>query len=147
MVIVAMVLCSFIPSSAQETVVITLHVDTGQIDGKNLAATCTFGQEDGISNEEYTVVVNVGDIIVWEGVSSSSEEDVVNITKIKYVKGKNIFGKDLGPSNSDPHQKVTAKVLSGTDGGAYKYDISFTVFHNGVKRNGTFHIDPKIETH
>ena len=145
--ITALLLCTFLSSFAQETVVITLNVNTGQIDNKNLASTCNFGQDDGISNEDYTVVVNVGDNIVWEGVSTSSEDDIVNITMIKYVGGKNIFGKDLGPDGNDPKQKVRGKVLSSTDGNAYKYDISFTVINNGVKRNGTFHIDPKIQTH
>jgi hypothetical protein len=143
----ALILGLFINSSEQETVVITLHVDTGAIDNKNLATTCTFGQADDISNEDYTVVVNVGDNIVWEGVSSTSESDVVDITKIKYVRGKNIFAKDLDPDGTGPRQKVRAKVLSRTDGGEYKYDISFTVTSNGKKRNGTFHIDPKIQTH
>lgn len=147
LVISALILGLFINSLEQEPVVITLHVDTGAIDNKNLATTCNFGQDASISNEDYTVVVNVGDIIVWEGVSSTSESDVVNITKIKYVRGKNIFAKDLDPDGADPRQKVRAKVLSRTDGGEYKYDISFTVIHNGVKRNGTFHIDPKIQTH
>ncbi len=130
----------------QANVTITLHVDTGNIDNKNTATTCDFGQDEGISNEDFTVAVNVGDIITWEGVSSSSPStDVVEITKIKYVKGKNIFGKDLGPGNN---RKITGKALSSTaTEGDYKYDISFTVTNNGAKRNGTFHIDPVIQVH
>ncbi len=134
---------------APKNVVVTLHVDTGTIDKKNASASCNFGQEEGISNEEYTIVVNVGDVITWEGVSSSSPEtDVVDITKIKYVKGKNIFGKDLDTKDTGNKKRVSAKVLSSTAvGGDYKYDISFTVTNNGAKRNGIFHIDPKIQSH
>ena len=83
----------------------------------------------------------------WEGVSSSSPDtDIVDITKIKYVKGTNIFGKDLLPGNK-PH-KITGNVLTSTAAaGDYKYEISFTVTNNGVKRNGIFRIDPVIQAH
>lgn len=130
-------------------VVVTLRVNTSEIDKDNLSSACDFGQEEGISNEDFTIVVNVGDVITWEGVSSNAPEtDVVDITKIKYVRGKNIFGKDLATSGRGKNQKVSGKVLSSTAvGGDYKYDISFTVTNNGVKRNGTFHIDPKIQAH
>lgn len=134
---------------APKNVIVTLKVDTGKIDKGNTSASCNFGQEAGISNEEFTIVVNVGDTVTWRGVSSSSPEtDVVNITKIKYVRGKNIFGKDLDTKDTGKNQKISAKVLSSTvTEGTYKYDISFTVTNNGVKRNGTFHIDPKIQSH
>ncbi len=150
----ALLLCSFTSITKPESrvfgnIVVTLNVDTGQIDKKNASASCDFGQAEGISNEDYTIVVNVGDVITWVGVSSSSPEtDVVDITKIKYVRGKNIFGKDLDTADKGKHQKVSAQVLASTAiEGDYKYDISFTVTNNGVKRNGTFHIDPKIQAH
>jgi len=134
---------------AFENIIITLRVDTGQIDKKNASASCNFGQAEGISNEEFTIEVNVGDVITWEGISSSSPDtDVVDITKIKYVKGKNIFGKDLDTADGGKHKKVSAQVLASTAvEGDYKYDISFTVTNNGAKRNGTFHIDPVIRVH
>lgn len=147
-------LCSFSDltkpeQEAPKNVIVTLNVDTGQIDKKDASASCNFGQEEGISNEEYTIVVNVGDVITWVGISSSSPEtDVVDITKIKYVKGKNIFGKDLDTKDTGKQKKISAKVLASTAvEGIYKYDISFTVTNNGAKRNGTFHIDPKIQSH
>ncbi len=132
-----------------KTVIVTLNVDTGKINKDNTSTTCNFGQEEGISNEEFTIEVNVGDTVTWVGVSSSSPEtDVVDITKIKYVKGKNIFGKDLDTKDTGKQKKISAKVLSSTAvEGTYKYDISFTVTNNGVKRNGTFHIDPRIQSH
>jgi hypothetical protein len=147
----SLLLFSFSGVTREETplqggVTITLHVDTGNVDNKNTGETCDFGQQEG-TNEEYTVVVNVGDVITWEGVSSTAPEtDVVDITKIKYVKGTNIFGKDLLPGNR-PH-KISSKVLTSTaTAGDYKYEISFTVTNNGVKRNGVFKIDPVIQAH
>ncbi len=136
-------------TQAQEpqTVVITLNVSTGQIDKQNLPTTCNFGQPQNISNEDFTVEVNVGDVITWQGVSSTAPStDIVEITKIKYVKGKNIFDKeDLVPGQN---KKISGKALTKTTAeDIYKYDISFTVTSNGKKRNGTFHIDPKIIVH
>lgn len=144
-----LLVCSFLATHAQEskTVVVTLNVNTGQIDNKNLATTCNFGQDQNISNENFTIEVNVGDSITWRGVSSTSPAtDIVEITKIKYAKGKNIFGKDdLLPGKN---KKISGKALSKTTAeDIYKYDISFTVTNNGTKRNGTFKIDPKIIVH
>jgi hypothetical protein len=144
-------LFSFTDSNQQgqiepKNVIVTLNVNTGQIDNRNLAATCNFGQAEGITNEDFTIEVNVGDSITWVGVSSSSPgTDLVNITKIKHAKGKDIFGKDLLPGNK---KNISGKVLTRATGEeTYKYEISFTVTNNGVKRNGTFHIDPKIQAH
>jgi len=144
-----LLVCSFLVTHAQQakTVVVTLNVNTGQIDNKNLSTTCNFGQDQNIPNEDFTIEVNVGDSITWHGVSSTSPDtDIVEITKIKYAKGKNIFGKDdLLPGKNN---KIAGKALSKTTAeDIYKYDISFTVTNNGTKRNGTFKIDPKIIVH
>jgi len=144
-----LIVCSFLTTHAQEskTVVVTLNVNTGQIDDKNLATTCNFGQDQNISNENFTIEVNVGDSISWRGVSSSSPAtDIVEITKIKYAKGKNIFDKDdLLPGKN---KTISGKALSKTTAeDTYKYDIYFTVTNNGTRRNGTFKIDPKIIVH
>ena len=43
-------------------------------------------------------------------------------------------------------QKVVGTVLNPTpEGKEYKYTIAFTVYNNGVKRNGTYRIDPIIK--
>jgi hypothetical protein len=146
--VLTLLVCSFMTIQAQEnTVVVTLNVNTGQIEKNNLATTCNFGQPQNISNENFTIEVNVGDIITWQGVSSSAPEtDIVEITKIKRAKGKNIFDKEeLLPGEN---KKISGKALFQTTAeDIYKYDISFTVSTNGKKRNGTFHIDPKIIVH
>ncbi len=137
----SLVLCAFTTKPDQENVTITLIVDTEQIDNKNTATTCHFdGQAENVTNENFTVDVNIGDVITWQGASSTSETDVVEITKIKFMKGNNIFGRDLGPGNGG---KISAKTAAK---GSYKYDISFKVTHAG-KASGTFHIDPVIQAH
>lgn len=102
-----------------------------------------------ISNEEFTIDVNLGDTVTWEGVSSNAPStDVVNIVSINHEGGKNVFDKNVLKGNGETPEKVTGTAITKTDGGEkYKYKISFTVLNNGTKRNGMFHIDPKIAVH
>ncbi|HEY5692554.1 MAG TPA: hypothetical protein VIS49_13950 [Cyclobacteriaceae bacterium] len=129
-------------------VVITLYVDTARIDNQAVNASCNFGQDPSISNEEYTVDVNLGDTVTWQGVSANAPStDVVNIVSINHEGGKNVFDQNILKGSGNP-EKVTAIAKQRTDGGEkYKYKISFTVLNNGVKRNGTFNIDPKLAVH
>jgi len=123
---------------------ITLNVDTATVTKQNTDSTCNFGQEDGSSNEEFTIYVNVGDTIIWEGNSSSSEEDTVDITAINYKGQPNIFGQNHLNGNGESPEQVEGTVVTGDAGTTVKYTVSFKVYNNGVKRNGTYHIDPKI---
>jgi len=130
---------------SQEKRIITLYVDTGQITNNKVNEFSNFGQKDGSSNEDYTTNVNVGDIVVWKGVSTSSENDVVNIVSIQHENGNDVFSKNRLPGNGGDPEIVVGLVLSlAPQGMEYKYKIAFTIMNNGVKRNGTFHIDPKI---
>jgi autotransporter translocation and assembly factor TamB len=135
--------------SPPESVVVTLYVNTAQIDNRNVNASCNFGQAQGISNEEFTIDVNVGDNITWQGVSANAPStDIVNIVSINHEGGKNVFGENILKGNDQNPQKVTGTALYKTDEGKkYKYKISFTVMNGTKKRNGMFHIDPKIEVH
>ena len=134
--------------SPPENVVITLYVNTAQIDSRNVNASCNFGQEAGISNEEFTTDVNLGDSVTWQGVSANAPStDVVNIVSINHEGGKNVFDENVLKSSGTP-EKVTAIAKQRTAGGEkFKYKISFTVTNNGSKRNGMFHIDPKLDVH
>ena len=129
--------------------IITLNVDTGRIVKPDLNMYCNFGQEEEISNEDFTITVNVGDTIIWQGVSlNAPETDIVNITSINHHGGTNIFGVNILHGNEESPELVVAEVLNSTvgeDKKTYKYTIKFTVLNNGVKRNGTFQIDPKIK--
>lgn len=123
---------------------ITLYVDTSIINSQNENEVSNFGQTTNVSNEDYTIDVRLGDTIIWRGVSSVSDEDVVNITAINYEGGVNIFNRNvLRGDNGDPEQ-VTGTVVTGNVGDMIKYKVSFTVYRNGSKLPGTFKIDPKI---
>ncbi len=145
LVLIAVVLLSSTSCKDSKEHIVTLNVDTSLIEKSNINDYCDFGQnKDSISNEDYTIIVNVGDKITWQGISTSSEYDTVKIKKIKHVKGegRNVFDKDSLSGN----EKVIGRVLHYTKKDKpYKYKIFFTVYNNGVRRNGTFHIDPKIQ--
>lgn len=134
----------------KQTHTITLFVNTAEILDQNVNNFSNFGQKDGSSNEDYTVDANIGDTIIWRGVSTSSDEDIVNITSINHEGGKNIFDKNVLQGNEEDPEEVIGVVKynsidTRTNKKKYKYKIKFTVINNGEKRNGTFHIDPKIQ--
>jgi hypothetical protein len=132
--------------SAQQEIVITLNVDTGEITAPTIDQFCNFGQEEGISNEEYTIEAEVGDTIVWRGISTSSDQDQVLIVSINHQGdrgGRDIFGENRLEGTDGV---VRGTILNGTEEGTdYKYMLSFRVLNNGEARGGLFNIDPKIK--
>lgn len=125
---------------------ITLYVNTGIIDNTNINEVCNFGQAPEIPNREYTITVKPGDIVIWKGVSINAEGvDEVLIKSINHEGGARVFGRNtLTDSNQNPGI-VIGTVEDGRDGDEEKYKLSFKVLNDGVRRNGTFHIDPKIQ--
>jgi hypothetical protein len=138
-----------------KSITITLHVDTDNISQQNEESTCyftysvfpvdppyNFKQVDGVSVENFTTPVRLEDEITWVGVSASSPyTDDVKIKKIKYKQGKKI----LNEEELLDEARVFGIVKNGIKGDKEKYWIEFTVFNNGIKRNGIFKIDPKLQ--
>lgn len=125
--------------------IITLYVDTENITNQTVAEHSDFGQEDGVSNEEYLVTVNLGDTIIWKGVPKSIETDVVNITSINYQGGSRAFDSNVLRGNGETPETVTGVTTQVTErNNNFKYVVKFTVIHNGEKKPGTFQIDPEL---
>ncbi len=118
--------------------VVTLNVDTSEIDKhEDLNMTCYFtGQPEGVSLEDFTIEVVVGEEITWVG-QSTVDETPVEIKKIKYEKGVKLLDGDEIDSGED-EKFVKAKVNNGNPGDAEKYTIHFKV------SNKQFKIDPQI---
>lgn len=145
----AILLCFFATVTLQGQVerIITLEVNTADIQNPNVNDFCRFeGQDPEVSNEDYTIVANVDDVIIWRGISTSSPEDRVEIRAINHEGdrgGRDIFGANRIDGEDGV---VRAIILNTTDEGAdYKYKIQFWVFNNGTRKGGTFSIDPKIK--
>ncbi len=131
---------------AQEEHVIVLEVNTASIENPNVNDFCSFrGQDPGVSNEDYTIEARVGDIVIWQGISTSSPDDVVEIRAINHQGdrgGRDIFGENrLQGENGQVMGTIQNTTEEGTE---YKYQIQFWVYNNGTRRGGTFNIDPRI---
>ncbi len=131
---------------AQEEHVITLEVNTAEIQNPNVNDYCTFqGKDPEVSNEDYTITARVGDIVIWRGVSTSSPDDVVEIRAINHQGdrgGRDIFGQNqLQGENGQVLGTIRNTTEEGID---YKYQLQFWVFNNGTRRGGTYNIDPRI---
>lgn len=138
---ILLALCTNLSSFAQQTHEITLYVDTTNINMQNLEKTCNFGQDAGISNEDFTLLIQPGDTIIWKGVSSTNPEDKVKIHKVIYSSGTNFFDSRI---IRDKEGIVTAVVVNGQPEDYLKYDIEFKVERNGRELSDTFPIDPKL---
>jgi hypothetical protein len=128
---------------AQELITITLYVNTGSLThNRDVDQYANFGQGAGISNENYTVDVNLNDEIEWVGVSSSAPEtDLVYITKIKHDKKEKILNSD----DIDGEKVVKAKVTKGNSGDEEKYKLHFKIISQSNPQDQTFKIDPVLK--
>jgi hypothetical protein len=87
---------------------------------------CDFGQGLGISNDFFNSG-QCGDTITWQGVSSVTPLDEVNITNINHSGGSNIFNHDKLPGNGR-HPKSFRRCSKQRQGETEKYTILFNVF-------------------
>ena len=133
-------------SQGPTTHTILLNVNTSEVLNTNLATTINFGQAAGISNEEFTIQVNRGDIIVWQAVSSNAPDtDEVRVTTIQHESGPNFFGSATLSDNLQTPGVVLGSISNGRPGEIQKYTLHFRVWNSGNPRGGTFVVDPKIQ--
>ncbi len=141
----AFIICSSL-GLPPTTHVITLQVDTGNISNSNVDEVSNFGQSPSISNHDFLTEVSLGDIVMWNGVSSSApDQDKVIITSINHEGGARIFGRNTLKDSKQNPGVVVGIVSEGKEGDEEKYKVSFKVLNRGNQRNGTFHIDPKLQ--
>ncbi len=127
---------------AQQTRVVTLSVNTADIDNTSIATNSSFGQTDDTSNEDYTILVKLGDTIVWQGLSSSNPTDhIVNIKSINHVGGARLFDRNVLNGDGGTPERVIGIISEGRSGDEKKYNIFFRLSN----KQGAFKIDPKIK--
>ncbi|MCJ7468208.1 MAG: hypothetical protein MUO53_16130 [Maribacter sp.] len=129
----------------QTTHYVTLHVNTEELqNNQNAAAVSYFTVDEATevlnndSPESFTILVNVGDNIVWNGLATAPSGEAVEIKKIKYKRGGRIF------SNEDIEGEVSVSALVIRDSGdeGYIYTIQFWLGDS----NRVYTIDPVIKT-
>ncbi len=127
--------------------VVTLYVDTDQIQLSNTDQHANFGQPLGISNTDFTTHVRKGDRVIWQGVSISNPADQVKITSINYVSGERLFQRISLSGKRGGDEMVTGAIkMRPGKFEAYlkeKYSINFTLSNKA----GTFNIDPVIKAY
>ena len=103
------------------------------------------GQAADVADSSFTTVVGPGDRVIWVGVSSSSEEDKVEITKIKYKYGDELLTKSTITGNNGV---VVGDIVNDIDSGAVaKYELEGKVIINGKEELDPIEIDPKLRIH
>lgn len=129
-------------SLAQQLHTIVLNVNTELLTNKkDIDKYANFGQEPGISNEDFTVLVNLNDDIEWVGVSSSAPGiDSVFITEIKHDKKSKLLNSD----SIKGKKVIKAKVDKGTSGDLEKYQLWFSIKRQGEDESKSYPIDPVI---
>lgn len=138
LILCALTLLLFSTNSFSQTErTVTLVCNTDNINRVEPHTVCYFvGQAEGTDSRNYTIEAEVGDTILWKGLTLS--DDSLYIKKIKYEKGTNVFDKDslVGASNVIGIIKYNTK-----DKPDYKYKISFKVNDKGKMLS----IDPLIK--
>lgn len=133
---------------AQSTQRITLQVNTSSISARTVNSAASFGQDtEEVSNEDFTVNVSIGDEVIWDGISTSSNKDEVLIISINHEGGARLFAKNVLRGEGG----VVSDVVASSDGDkriqagdTEKYTIRFRVVRNGETLPGVFQIDPKL---
>ncbi|MEB8345394.1 hypothetical protein OO010_05010 [Flavobacteriaceae bacterium KMM 6898] len=133
-------------SHAQVTHTIFLNINTTLLNDGDTDGAFSFSVSAGTVSENindkknFTIFVNEGDTIEWEGNSSSGAE--VQIDEISYVNeenSSNIFRKPkISGRRSNGKTKVKVKVEKEKKGKSYTYNIAFSI------GTSSFSIDPKI---
>ncbi len=124
-------------SYAQNQIDATLSCDVAALEASTPAyQACSFvDQQPGTDTREYTIYAEIGDAIIWSGESTDGSA-AIDIRKIKYDKGTNVFNK----TDLDGETTVVGEVKKNTNGKPYKYTISFKVNNKGRM----YRIDPKV---
>ena len=124
-------------SYSQDIYEVTLKCNVAALQADNPPyQVCQFtDQEPGTDTREYTIYAEVGDTIIWDGESSDGMA-AIDIRKIKYGKGTNVFN----DRELDGETTVTGTIEHNTNDKPYKYKISFKINNTGK----TYTIDPKI---
>lgn len=145
-ILILMAVMSFMACKNQMHVV-TLYVKTAEIEQNSIEANANFDQPLGIANRDFITNVRRGDLIIWQGQSTSNPEHSVNITSIEHVSGDKIIGqksvKTKMMNNKQVFRKIDARPGREKVYLEEKYNLKFTVSN----KEGIFIIDPKIRSH
>jgi len=133
-------------SYSQETYTVTLNVDLEVLNRGNPAKACTFNSDaevvDNSSPEDFTILVDENDEIIWEAFASDGQELDVESIEFLTSNAEGPFGKRKLKGNKNRGQKgkkAKGTVKRNMRGKEFKYNLSFGV------NSEIYVIDPKIK--
>ncbi len=130
--------------NAQNTRIITLEVDTDNINQENIEETCTFGEPASVSIKDFTYEVQRNDVIIWEGKPAQEGNGLVRITEFRHDNGVELLGKRR-IRDTDNTGVVVGRVIAGQPGDEEIYFIKFIVRKKGSQEWNEYIIDPKLK--
>ena len=110
-------------------------------------------ESSGITNEEFTTIVNFNDKINWKLESNSSTNDILLFDAITIVGGalwvadSNYFKLTIPPNPGNlPYRDYEIQIdkARSNEDIEVKYNINFYAERDGV-RSGPYYVDPKIQ--
>ncbi len=132
--------------------VVTLYVETTQIDQTSIAQHASFGQPVGIANEDFITNVRKGDLVIWQGLSTSDTTHMVTIESIKHESGDFLINQKVTNTNRAKKmnykkffRKIVARPTRDQPYAQEKYSLKFKV--SNKPDLDPFKIDPKIRSH
>jgi len=132
--------------NAQERHTITLTCNTSEITEQNLNEVCSFGQTSSLPNKDYSVEVQVSDVILWNAGYADPNQGYIDIKSIDFESGTNIFkDKHILDEDDIPNGTIVAIVKKGETGDELKYAVTFDAYNQDGRFVGRFEIDPKIK--
>ncbi|GAA4312895.1 hypothetical protein GCM10023115_30750 [Pontixanthobacter gangjinensis] len=123
---------------------ITLEVDTENINQDNIEEMATFGQPSETPNRDFTLEVENGDVIIWQGRATQASGGLVYIKLFKHEDGVQLLGTGRIKDTNNAGV-IVGKVQNGESGQMEKYSIRFEVRKRGSQTWETFEIDPKLQ--
>lgn len=127
---------------------VILYVDTANISEGTEKDHCWIGWPyNSKPIPEYSTEIDPGEWITWIGLSISSPNDIINITRIKHKHKSDVFGRSKLNGDGNFPEKVIGTIMNDTNGEDESYTIFFSIYNgnNGGKRSGSFRVDPIIK--
>ncbi|MDR5589237.1 hypothetical protein [Christiangramia sp. SM2212] len=129
---------------SQNNPMITLEVDTENINENNIDEMATFGQPSETKNRDFTLEVEMGDVIIWQGRATQSSGGLVRIKLFRHDDGVKLLGTSRIAEQNDTGV-VVGKVQAGNPGDIEKYTLKFEVRKRGSQTWTEYFIDPKLK--
>lgn len=139
-----LILLSTLSYAQGKKIDVLLTVDVDNITQENMEETCSFGQPEDVSNEDFTTNVQVADEVKWKISRLDGSRGSAKLVKYKHDRGNRFFGKDTIPQKNGNIKGIVSNE-AGEIGAEEKYSLGFKVKKRGESDWTYYMIDPKLK--